>query len=161
MYLVRTHLFDDVVGNREYSGRHVDPKRSRSLKIECKFELGGLQDGQVRGLRALEDAAGINADLAGHIREIGPVTHETAGSHNFAVRVGCRNPFARRQSCKLHATAVEERVGGNKKRVHALARKHLEGCIDLAGRAGVEDLLDLHAHGAGALAQLAQGSLGA
>jgi hypothetical protein len=61
----------------------------------------------------------------------------------------------------LHATAVEERVGGDKKRIHALARKRLEGRIDLAGRAGVEDLLDLHAHGAGVLAQLAQCGLGA
>ena len=36
-------------------------------------------DRQIGGLRALEDAAGIDADLAQRVRRVGPVAHQLHG----------------------------------------------------------------------------------
>ena len=48
--------------------------------------------------------------------------------------------MARRQCCKLHAPAGEERVGADEEGVGPLAHEGAEGRIDLAAGAGVEDL---------------------
>ena len=48
----------------------------------------------------------------------------------------------------MHGAAGEERIGTDKERVGALARKRGKGRIDLADRAGVE-YLDLQPDGGG------------
>ena len=68
-----------------------------------ELEFGRLQDRQVGGLGALEDAAGINADLTKHVREVGSVAHQPAGLDKITLRISRRNLVARRQGGKLHA----------------------------------------------------------
>jgi hypothetical protein len=61
-----------LVGAGEQHWGNVEVKRARRLQIEHKFELGRLQDRKVRWFGALEDAAGIDADLAERVHKIGP-----------------------------------------------------------------------------------------
>jgi hypothetical protein len=51
-----------------------------------------------------------------------------------------RNPVARRQGGKLQTAVDEEAVASDEEGIGALARKGGKGLIDLAARAGVEDL---------------------
>jgi hypothetical protein len=50
----------------------VMPKHSGGLVVDDQLELGRLQDWQVRGLGALEDAADIDAALAPGVAEAAP-----------------------------------------------------------------------------------------
>jgi Transposase DDE domain group 1 len=74
---------------------------------------------QIGGLRALEDAAGIYADLMKHVRKVGSVTHQPFGFHKFAVRVSRWNPIASRQAGKLVAAVGEECVGTDEQGIGA------------------------------------------
>src|SRR5215469_12008868 len=68
---------------------------------------------QVRGLRAFENAAGINADLKKHICNIHAVAHQQAGFDHLTVDATRRYSVACRQGRKLDAAADKERVGGD------------------------------------------------
>jgi hypothetical protein len=45
------------------SGDYLDAEQPGGLQVDDELEPGRLLDRQVRGLGALEDAAGIDADL--------------------------------------------------------------------------------------------------
>ena len=64
-------LFDHLVSGREQLVRHGEADGPGSLGVDDQLELGRLYDRQVRRLRALEDAAGIDADLTIRIRRVG------------------------------------------------------------------------------------------
>ena len=117
----------------EQRRRHLDAERPRRLQVDDELELGRLHDRQVGGLGALEDAAGIDADLTKRVCEVGSVAHQPAGCDVLTLRISRRNPVARRQGGKLHAAAVEECVGSDEEGIGALARKGGKGRIDLAG----------------------------
>ena len=75
-----------------------------------KLELARLHDRQVRGLGALEDTSGIDADLTIRIQNVGSITHQPADFGNFA-KTSCHgNRIVRRQVGKLHAPTVEKWV---------------------------------------------------
>ena len=57
------------------------------LAIDDQLELGRLHDRQVRRLRALEDAAGIDADLTPRVRNVGSVAHQPAGFGEVTRRI--------------------------------------------------------------------------
>src|SRR4029079_16613522 len=139
--LCLAHSFDHLVGNGEQFWRHVDAERSRRLKIDDELEFGRLQHRKVGGLRAFEDAAGIDDDLAKRVRDIGSVAHQPAGRDMVRVRKSCRNSGARRQGGKLHGAANEEYGGSDKEGIGALACNTVKGGIDLADRRGVKDHL--------------------
>src|SRR5262249_21644773 len=107
--------------------------------VDDELELGGLVDGQVSGLRALEDLTGVDADLTKHIRNIAPIAHQPTDFDKGALGVGRGNPMMRRERRKLDAPADEERVGGDEKGVGPVARKRGEGRLDLGAGAGLED----------------------
>ena len=90
----------------------------------------------------------------------GSVAHQPAGCDKITDRISRRNPVARRQGGKLHAAAGEECVGGDEEGIGALARKGGKGRIDLAARAGVEDM-DLQPDDAGGFLHVPQRGLGA
>ena len=121
--------------------------------------LVGCMHRQVGRLRALEDAAGVDADLTKRIRQAGSVAHQPAGFGIFARRICRGDRVARRQVGQLHTPADEKGVGADEERVGPLARKRCEGRIDLAAGAGVEDL-DLQPHGAGGRFHVSQRGLG-
>jgi hypothetical protein len=66
---------------------------------------------------------------------------------------------ARRQLDDFDAPAVEERVATDEEGIGPLAPKSREGRINLAARAGVEDL-DLQSHGPGSRLHVSQRGLG-
>ena len=77
-------------------GGTVEAERPGGLKVDDKLELGRLQDRQIGGLGALEDAAGIDADLTIGIRNIGSIAHQPAGFGIVANCVARGNRMARR-----------------------------------------------------------------
>src|SRR5262249_16176008 len=55
--------FDHLVDEHEQGRRNVEAKRPGGLEIDHELEFGGLQDGQLSRLFALQNAAGIDAGL--------------------------------------------------------------------------------------------------
>src|SRR5262245_58890079 len=151
---------DHLVGAGYQRWRHLEAERSRSLKIDNEFELGGLHDRQVGRLGAFEDWTGIDADLTPHVRNIGPIAHQPAGFDLLASGIGRGNPVARRKRRKLNAPADEERVGCDKQGIGPVAHEGGECCLDLAAGASVEEL-NLESHSASSFGQLSQSGLGA
>jgi hypothetical protein len=140
-------LFDDLVGEQLDRVGHLDAECSRRLQVDDELEFGRLHNRQVRRLGALEDIAGINADLKKTVREIGRIAHQAAGFDSLASGMGRGNPLARRKRRKLDAPANEEPVGGDEQGLGLLANEDCKGCLDFAAGAGVEDL-DLQSDGA-------------
>ena len=70
----------------EQRRRHGEAEHPGGLGVDDQLELGRLHDRQVRGLGALEDAAGIDADLTIRIRNVGSVAHQPAGFGKFTHR---------------------------------------------------------------------------
>ena len=68
--------------------------------------------------------------------------------------------MARRKRRKLDAPADEERLGRDKQGIGPVAHEGGECCLDLAARAGVEEL-NLQSHSASSFRQVSQGGLGA
>src|SRR5262245_40144215 len=48
-------LFDDLIRPRQERGRDREAEGLGGLEVDDEFELGGLLDGEVGGLRAFED----------------------------------------------------------------------------------------------------------
>ena len=139
-------LFDHLVGDGEHARRNGEAERLSGRAVDDELEFGRLQHRQVGGLSALKDAAGIDADLTKHVREVGSIAHQPAGCHMVTDRINRRNPVVRRQGGKLHSAADEESVASDEEGIGALARKGGKGRVDLADRTGVEDL-DLQPEG--------------
>jgi hypothetical protein len=57
----REPLFDNLVGERQYLDGNFEPNRLGGLEVDDQLELGRLKHGQVAGLFALENSAGINS----------------------------------------------------------------------------------------------------
>src|SRR5580700_3945913 len=136
----RAASFDHLVGDREHRGRHLDAERARSLQIDDELEFGQLSNWEVGGLRALEDAAGIDADLLKHVHEVGSVAHQPTGFDKVTDAISRRNFVARRQSDKLPAAAGEECVWGDEEGLDVIARHGGEGRVYLAAGRRVENL---------------------
>src|SRR6516164_11186551 len=78
--------FDHLVGERKQPVWDSEAERLRGLCADDQFEFSRLQNRQVGRLLALGDAAGVNADLAKQVRNIGSIAHQTAGRRELAIR---------------------------------------------------------------------------
>src|SRR5262245_52759121 len=76
--------FDHLVGDGEQLWGHSEAEHRGGLGVDDKLELARLHNRQVRGLLALEDAAGIGAGLAPRLCNVGSVTHQPAGIDKIA-----------------------------------------------------------------------------
>ena len=65
--------FDHFVCDREYRWRDFDSERPRLFQVDGKYELGRLHHREVGGLDALENLAGIDADLTIRFHNVGSV----------------------------------------------------------------------------------------
>src|SRR5262249_41662845 len=121
--------------------------------------FGRLQDRQVGRLLALENAAGVNASLAKGVRKASAVAHQAAGRGEFAPRVNCRNPMSVSQRHKFFAPGGKERSGSNDERVRPLSGKGGKAAVEVAFRAGLENMKFLAESARGVLqvVQLARG----
>src|SRR5262249_20563016 len=102
--------------------------------------LAGLHHGQVRGLGAFEDAAGIDTELAKRIHDVGSITHQPANFDKVARRIDRREPVERRQLDHLDTPGNQESIGPDEQGIGPIAPDILEGGTDLAAGAGVENL---------------------
>jgi hypothetical protein len=98
-------------GGHEQLVRHRKAERLGSIEIDEQLELGGLHHRQVRRLLALENAAGIDADLTPQIRIAVAVARQTASGDEFEHVIDGRHRVAQRQRGELCCAIVEERIG--------------------------------------------------
>jgi len=140
MHRSKISLFDHLVGVGKQHRRHGEAKHSGSLGVDDQIELAGLHHGQVRGLGALEDAAGIDTELAKRIHDVGSITHQPANLDKVGRRIDRREPVERRQLDHLDTPGGQESVGPDVHGIGPIAPDILEGGIDLATGAGVENL---------------------
>ena len=68
-------LLDYFVSEQLQRVGYLNAKRFGRLLVDDEFEFGGLHDGKVGGLRALEDLTGVEADLMRSERNIDPIAH--------------------------------------------------------------------------------------
>src|SRR5262245_3075244 len=136
----RSALLDHLVGEQLYRVRHLDAECPSRLQVDDELELGRLQDRQIGGFCALEDLAGVDADLAKIVQNGGAVAHQPADFDKLARVIGRWNGITRRERRKLDTPADEEYVGGDEEGVGPVAHDGGEGGLDLTAGAGVEDL---------------------
>src|SRR5262249_35522138 len=130
-----------------------------SLKIDDKLKLGRLHDRKIGRLSALENVAGICANLTETVGDICSVAHQRARFDQFARGNSHGDAFAYRERGKLHSAAGVECITRKEQRVGWLAGKCVENRINLAAGAGFEDL-KLQPEGASGLRHLFQSGLG-
>jgi hypothetical protein len=131
--------FDHLVGGDEQRLRHVEAEHPRSRGVDDQLELARLHHGQVRGLGALENAAGIGASLTIGIPQARSIAHQPASFGILAQTRRRGDPVERRQKGQLDTSGGERRAGADEESVGPFARKRCEGRIDLAAIAGFED----------------------
>ena len=77
-------LLDHLIGEGEQRRRNSEAERPGGLEVDDELEFGGLHDREVGGLLAVENPAGVDADLAIGISDAGPVAHQATGYDVFA-----------------------------------------------------------------------------
>ena len=129
-------------------GGTVRPSIRAVLSVDDQLELGRLHDRQVRGLGALENAAGIDADLTLRIRNAGSVAHQPAGLGKVTRPDRSPGPRGAPPDATNWTRRPLKKGSGPTNSASGRSRtKRCEGRIDLAAGAGVEDL-DLQPDGA-------------
>jgi hypothetical protein len=78
MQCSRPQLFDHLVGAGEQRRGHLNAEQSRRLRVDDEHEFARLQDRQVGGLFAFEDAADIAASLTNLVWNVPAVAHHVA-----------------------------------------------------------------------------------
>src|SRR6516225_1224399 len=89
-------LFDYLVCNAQQSRRNDEPEHPSGRTIDNQLKLARLHHWQIRGFRALEDAAAVVANLAISFPYVRTVTHQSADFGMFAILIYCRN----RMTCR-------------------------------------------------------------
>src|SRR5262245_43789938 len=115
--------------------------------VDHQLELARLYDRQARGLRTLEDAAGVDTDLPPPVHKVGTVAHQPADVGNFTRPVDRRDRVVRCQLGQLDAATSKKGLGRDEKRIGSFVNKASKSCIDFRPRACIDNP-DLQAHGA-------------
>src|SRR5262249_46928482 len=78
---------DHLVGGREQFVRHGEAEHPGGRGVDDELELARLHDRQIRRLRALEDATGIDPNLTKPIDNVRSVAHQPTDFRVIAHRV--------------------------------------------------------------------------
>src|SRR5205823_6256768 len=70
-------LLNDLIRPPQKRRRNRQPKRLRSLEVDHKLELGGLFDGEIARLGALQDLVDVGSRAPKQVREAGAIGRET------------------------------------------------------------------------------------
>ena len=103
--------FNHLVREREQGRGYLEAERFGGLHVDNHFEPSGLLHRQVGRLFALENAAGIDADLTKRLFEPAAITHQAAGNGKGTIRGDRRHFVTHCQVGELLAPADEERIG--------------------------------------------------
>src|SRR6266404_1711969 len=108
--LTRAALFDNLISATEQGERKRHPERLRCLEVDDKFDFHQLCNRQFRRRFAFENTAGVTAELAIHIGQIWPVTHQAAMQDELAICVDRGHPVTGSQRHELVAPADEGHI---------------------------------------------------
>src|SRR5215471_4625706 len=104
-------LFDDILGAFQQRERKFDPERFCRFEVDGQLNSCDLLHREVGRLVALENAPGVDANLAVKIADAATIAHQAAGQDELTVWVDCRQRVAGRQRRKLYrAPRVEVTV---------------------------------------------------
>ena len=114
-------LLDHVVSHSEELVRDGNAKHPCGLRVNDELEFVRLHDGQVRGLRALEDETCIKANLTKAIHNVRSVADQPTGFGKVTQPIYCGEPMETRQMCELDTAAVQKRGGPDKDSIRPVA----------------------------------------
>src|ERR1017187_6596544 len=77
-------LFDHLVGNGEHARGNGEAERFRGLEVDHELEFCRLNYRHIGGLGALENPAGVDADLTVCVGEVASIAHQASGRREFA-----------------------------------------------------------------------------
>src|SRR5262249_5882468 len=132
--------FDHLVCEQLDRVGHFEAERSGRYQIDDEFELGGLHDRQIGGLRTLLYFARVNGRPAETIPIIGALAHPAAPLHLLPKGIQPRYRMTGCERRKLDAPADKERVAGKEECVGPVSQEGGEGRLDLFAGAGFEEL---------------------
>src|SRR5688572_20648499 len=98
-------LLDHLVGAAEQRERKGDAERPCRLEVDDQLDFRRLHYRQVGRLLALENPAGVDADLPVTVRNTASVAHQTTGRGELAVLENRGHRMAERQCGELFAPA--------------------------------------------------------
>src|SRR5262249_16227331 len=110
------------------------------LEVDDKLELRGLLDGQVGGLRALEDLAHEGGAAPPEISQARPVRDEAPGLCILPSAVCCWQTTPRCQFCEPRSVELKHGVWHNDECPYALFGHRRECAVELGGTAGLQEL---------------------
>jgi hypothetical protein len=125
-------LFDHLVGAADQRQRDSEAERLGSLEVENHLDFRGLHDRQVSRLLALENPAGVDADLTERIRNTASVAHQAAGGGELAILGDRGHRVADSQCSKLFALIVEECIRTDHEPAGSQLGQGCEDCIEFA-----------------------------
>ena len=76
--ITRAVSFDHLVGDGKERCRSGEAERAGGFDIDDELKLRGLHHGQIRGLRALENATSISTDLTPSLANVASIAQEPA-----------------------------------------------------------------------------------
>src|SRR5262249_42880330 len=132
--------FDHLVGAGEQWQRDSDAEGLGGLEIDDQLDLGGLLDGQITRLFALENFADVNADQTIVFRLIASVAHQPAGCDELAILEDRRHRVANAQRSKLLAPASEQCSRSDDEPAYSQLDQCGKHLIEIALRARANDL---------------------
>src|SRR5262245_15550975 len=133
-------LLYDLIRPLQERRRDRQPERLPGLDVDDQLELGGLFDGEVARLGALQDLVHVRGAALVEIEKARPVRHETPGLHTLPDAVCCRQSAPCREVCEPCSVAVEYRVGHYEKCSHTLCGHRRECADELGGTSGLQEL---------------------
>src|SRR6516225_7109603 len=105
-----TPSFKHLVGAARHGQRDSDPERFGGPEVEEQFNFGGLLNGQIGRLVALENSPSISADQTVVFRFTTAITHQTTSSGELTKFVDRGQRVPNRQHSELFAVRAQGRT---------------------------------------------------
>src|SRR5262245_55480503 len=116
-----------------------DAQTLGGLQIDDQFEFRRQRDWQVGWLLALENPAGVDANLSIRIREAPTIAHQTAGRDELTQRINSGQCVARSHRNYSIALTGKERVAHDEQRLDPMFYKRRESRVEITFAASVHD----------------------